>query len=727
MSILYSKRNALRLCALTLAALMLLVGCAQNPVISSGVSDTLGTEAVTDAQNGNETPGETPPPDSKYSTDAYNIISKSEYVDKTTSGFLAMLAGFLSGHEFAQSSEGKCAIGMPDSKFEYLGGLYATNSSCDKHIKHVTSGLWEVWFDDDFSVDIVNQYILADMYRQKYTTCQKLITDGWINYDVWDMGGGQRKAGAYGVISRRNYLPQFAGNTEYDNWYSYLSESYIATDSLGMNAPGMPETARELAEMFSQVTGDRDNMLWAQMFAVMISRAYFESDIEALIRTSAESVFPEGSWPREVMIDVFEVYEKYPDDWREAYKDYESRHYLKGDTTQSDTDINCGFVILDLLYGKGDYMETCKIGSLAGYDCETTCGIALTILGIMGGTDILPEETNEKIWQDGRGILVNLVCPGDRDDEGVWMIADGLAERMEIIKVIEKYQKNFESVLAEQGGAMDEYYYYIPKQQLDGYDAVVIENGDFETGDLSGYTVTGDVSAITVAVTGRYAAKLENNGSLTTKVSGLKVGESYAFTAFVRTSDASSAFLFARENGGANAVTASVRATKGTPKYEAQSNVKRTLVFTATAAEMELGVIFVGTGAEFAVADSLTLIRLNETSAGVAEIKEPADNNTYQGSIAIKLNVNTAGEHYLKVRFANANTSIVDLPLTVNYKKYASAALYKTDAIDGAEAVDCLYIPIVLEEGENIISSSFKSSVQIYSAEIVDITARIEQ
>ena len=259
---------------------MLTCGCGQ-----ASVTDTMGgtdTDADTSQGTSADTEGEKlppPPPDSQYTEDKYKVISKETYIDKTTAGFLSQLVGFLSGHEFAKSSDGKCAVAMPDAKFEYLGGLYATDPRCDKHIKHVTSELWEVWFDDDFSVDVVNQYILSDMYKQKFTVCQKLITDGWINYDVWDMGGGQRKAGAYGVISRRNYLPQFAGNTEYDNWYSYLSEPYIATDTLGMNAAGMPETARDLAAVFSSVTGDRDNTMWAQFFSVMISRAFIISII----------------------------------------------------------------------------------------------------------------------------------------------------------------------------------------------------------------------------------------------------------------------------------------------------------------------------------------------------------------------------------------------------------------------------------------------------------------
>lgn len=713
---------AVRLVSLILALMTLLCGCAQTP---AGTIGSDGSQDTGSADTGVSDPTVLPDPDTSYSRDEYNIMSKSEYLDRTTAGFLSQLVGCLSGHEFTKSADGKCAVGMPDSKFEYLGGLYGADPRSDKHIKHVTSGLWEVWFDDDFSVDIVNQYILSDMYRQKHTVCQKLITDGWINYDVWDMGGGQRQAGAYGVISRRNYLPQFAGNTEYDNWYSYLSEAYIATDTLGMNAAGMPETARELSAVFSQVTGDRDNVLWAQMFSVMISRAYFENDIESLIRTTADSVFPDGSWPREVLADVFEVYEKYPDDWRAAYRDFESRHYLAGDTTNADTDINCGFVILDLLYGEGDYMQTCKIGSLAGYDCETTAGIALTVLGVMGGCDILPEQTNEQIWQDGRGILVNQVCPAHRDDKGVWMIADGLAERMEIKAVIEKYVKNFESVLLESGGVADEYYYYIPKQPLLSTDSIVIPNGDFETGDLTRFTVTGEASVIGVAVTGTSALQLKNNASVSTKLTGLKQGERYAFTAFVRTTDNSCAYLYAREPGAANTVCASVRETKGTPKYEAQSNVKRTLVFTATSSEMEIGISFSGTGAEYAVADSLTLIRLTETSAGEVKITNPSESSRYNGAISMTVNTKSAGEYYLKLTFANDTNKIVDLPITVNYKKYATASLYKSASKDGWQSVDCLYIPIVLIEGENTVSSTFTSNVYIYSVELVEVTERM--
>ena len=667
-----------------------------------------------------------PVPDPAYSSDEYLILGKDEYLDKTQAGFLSQLVGFLSGYEFVKASGDRCYVAMPDKWFEYCNGPYAGDNPhkrmTDKYILNQSTGIHEVWFDDDFSVDVVNQYILSNMYIQKRTLCQNYITDGWLSFNVWDMGGGQRKVGAYGLINRNNYLPQFAGNTEYGNWYSYLSEPYLGTDTLGMNAPGMPETATHLASIFSQVTGDRDNLRWAQMFSTMISMAYFEKDIPALIKKSAEATFPADSWPSVVLDEVFALYEKYPDNWRTAYKEFERRHYVANNTTQTDTDINCGFVIFDLLYGGGDYMTTCKIGSLAGYDCESTCGIALTVLGVMNGTSILPEETNAMIWQEGKGVLTNLVEDGL--DEGIWMIAEGLPERIQISKVIDMYRKNFEKILVERGGAMDDNFYYIPKETQTSYSSVKIENGDFETGDLSGYTKTGTVTISDLATTGFYSAKLSDNATLTTKVSGLEAGKTYSLSAYIRTTENATALLFAQSKGGADAVCASVHKTVGTPKYEAQSTVKRTLTFTATSSEMEIGVKFIGSGSEYSIVDNFILHKTQETPVGTVTIKNKAADNVYAQTLELSINSEKKTEVYLKIKFDNSNSSIVNVPITINGTKYASAALYKTCGTNGMESANHVYIPVVLKEGDNTVSLAPKGKISVYSAELVEVQNR---
>ncbi len=718
-----AKKRLVVAVSLMILSAMLLSACAKAPSVSDNTENTGNGDTITD--NTTQTPPEAAEPDPAYPLDKYRVISKQEYTDKTTAGFLSQLVGFLSGFEFVKDVGTRCYVGMPDGWFKYCKGPYAADNVhihlTDKHKKDKQTGLYEVWFDDDFSVDVVNQYILSDMYRSKKTVSQKYITDGWLTYDVWDMGGGQRKVGAYGLISRNGYLPQFAGNTEYENWYSYLSEPYLGTDTLGMSAAGMPETARAHAEIFSSVTGDRDNVRWAQMFAAMISLSYFEDDIETIIKEAAK-VFPEQCWARTVLDEVFALYEKYPNDWRRAYREFENRHYVLGDTTQTDTDINCGFVIFDLLYGEGDYMKTCQIGSLAGYDCESTCGIALTILGIMGGTEILPEETNTLVWQDGEGALCNRTSEGEKQD--IWMIADGLPEKIKIKTVIEKYQQNFESVLLEQGGAMDEHFYYIPMESLSEYRSVKIDNYDFETGNTTGYSTQGKVEMTKLASTGFWAVKLSDNGEVATKVSGLEVGKTYSLTAYIKTTANATAYLFARNIGGADGFSASVHQTTGTPKYEAQSAVKRTLVFTATASEMEIGVRFSGGAGEYAIADGFIMYETEESSAGTVTVKDNSSDGKYTSIISLTVKNTTKKEAYLKLKFANKNSKIVNLPIKIGGVAYATAALYKTPTAPYLQACDTVYIPITLTSSGSIVEISFSGSIYIYEAEFVNVANR---
>ena len=703
-----------RLCALLLAVLML-VSCSGNVPADT----TVATDPVTDA------PVTLDPnaPDPAYPEADYLVISKEEYLDKTTAGFLSQLVGFLSGFEFVTLSGGRCRVAMPDSWFVYCRGPYAEANAnkkhTDKHLRNKETQQWEVWFDDDFSVDVVNQYILSDMYRSKSTISAKYITDGWVKYDVYDMGGGQRSVGAYALASKNNYLPSFAGNTEYGNWYSYCTVAYLGADTMGMNAAGMPQVAADICGLFASMTGDRDNVLWAQMFGTMMSYAYFETDIKTVI-LKASAVFPDGSHPLEIVDEVFEIYEKYPTNWRSAYKEFENNHYVKDVTRNTDTDINCGFVLLDLLYGGGDYYETCKIASLAGYDCESTAGIALSVLGIMGGMEILPEETNTLIWLDGEGTLVNLNDPNL--EKGYWMTADGLPDRIKIATVVDKYRANFESVLLENGGAMDDKYYYIPRTELGSYKAIELSDPDFESGKLDAYTVKGDVKITSSATMGKYAVEIKNGGELYATVNGLEKGKTYALNAYIL-SKSGATLMFARESGGANAVCVSVNKTEGTPKYPEQSTVRRTLTFTATAETMEIGVTYIGGDTTNAIVDSLCLIQIEEKSLGTVKISEPVADNYYKGVVKMDVTSESEKEIYLKVTFRNPSSAIVDVAVSTNGRAYASGAFHKTAKdITGMTQVDFVYLPVVLKNGENTVKLDLGNNrVYIDSVELVDV------
>ena len=643
---------------------------------------------------------------------AYRVLSKADYIDKTTAGFVAQVVGMLTGYEFVTlpgSDRGR--VGMPDEWFDICAGPYAGPNPhkihTNKLIKNEETGLWETWIDDDFSVDIFNQYILRDTYAEKGTVCQKYISSGWLKYDVYDMGGGNRYAGAYAYSKKYGYLPQFAGNTEFGNKYSDCTEPYLGADTIGMDAAGMPESAAQISGIFASITGERDNVGWARMFAVLMARAYFESDIPHLIRSSAE-IFDANAWHRQVIDEIFALYEKYPNDWRLAYTELENKYYVPNKTRMTDNTVNCGFVLLDLLYGGGDYMETCKIGALAGYDCESTCGIALTVVAIMDGMRSLPEKVNELVWQNGEGVITNLAPEGLK--EMYWMHSLTLPDRIKITDIVEMYRLNFESILKERGGYWDEENYYIPNEEIKAHDSIKLENSGFEAAELVGWRVVrGNADLTSLATAGLNAVKLTENGEIRQHISGLKVGEKYKLTAFVMSSPETDAYLFADKS------CVSINKTEGYTAFTAHKPVLRELTFVASAEECDIGISAYGDG--YAIADDVTLIRVEEGLAGTAELAE----NSESVSVACK----SDKEVYLRLDFENVSGAIVHASLNVDGEYYCGFAFRKTaPAPDGFTSADCVYLPVTLGIGEHMLDITVDGEISIKTAGLVTVKNR---
>ena len=643
----------------------------------------------------------------------YYVLSADTYMDKMKSGFLAQIVGFMSGYEFAQNADGTARIAMPDNWFEMCNGPYATYNSRNpketKLTKNAQTGMWEIWNDDDYSIDILNQYILRDMYAQYGTVASKLIKDDWVRYDVWDMGGGHRTFGAYGLFKNKNYLPQFVGTTEFGNLFNVNGEPYIANETLGLNTPGMPNRAVELATLFAGVTSDRDPTEWAKLFAAMISMAYFEDDVPTLIRNAAE-VLPEGSYERKVIDIVFRLKEEYPTDWRRAVTKAEQEchraHYdLEGYV--GETGINCSFILISLLYGDGDYYDTCRICSLAGHGGDSTTPVALTIVAVMNGMKNLPDAVDEKIWQDGKGEIINRPVAGT--NSAYHMYCAGLPERLKLTDIIDLYRDNFEKLLVEAGGKVKNGKYYIPKTALATPDTVLPTEG-FESGNLNGYTTTGGSVGTETPFAGSYSARIAGNesrdGVIAKQITGLTVGKTYRVTAFVSASAGTTAYLFAREAGKDGVRTA---------VCDSQKYLKRELTFTATAATMEVGLLYPAGNASHksAAMDELTVVRVEETRT--AEVTRTADN-------IFTLRGGDGKESMLKLTLSNATDKIVNAKVTVDGKTYASVPFSRTGA---AGDIGTVYVPVVVGSETKIVFDFGAETVTIRDAAVVRVTERI--
>ena len=658
----------------------------------------------------------------------YYVLSKADYEDKTRAAYLAKLTSFFTDYKFVWNRDGSPRVALPDSWYGVMKGSDTQKNPYHQKVaklfKNETTGIWESYVADSFGIDILNLYILRDMYEQYGTPTTKVMTDDWVKYDVWDMGGGHRTMGAYALSKNKGYVAPYVGRAEYGNHYSWCEEPWIETNTLGMVAAGMPNVAVDLTAMFGPFTGDTDNLGWTDYIAAMYAMAYYESDIPTLIRDAA-AIFAEDSWEREVIAICMKLYKENPTDWRRAIvlaEDLCTRrnyHYYSRQTTvneQSRVDINMAFSILGLLYGNGDFDLTCKIFSLSGYDARGVC--FLPVLGIIGGTAVLPEEANTYLWQDGKGIIVNTYVEEAANDKGIWMHHAGLPENYKLTDIMDMFRENFERVLVENGGKIVGGNYYIPKTNFRTYDYVKINNYNFETGDLAGWTSLGGAAPeiSTYAFYGEYALKVNGDPSRESgayqTITGLKVGSVYRLDAYALSSKDATGYLFARDASG-KTQTASVAAQT--------DFVKRDLVFRATAETMQIGLMLPACASTcYAIADELTLYRLEETTPSGMQITLPMEAATvgtilnaegkYENSVRITVDGKSSREVLLKCTFANPSNAIVDAKITVNGESFGTVPFYKTGVL-AKNGADVAYIPVVLNKDVNTVDLAYDGKV----------------
>ena len=657
----------------------------------------------------------------------YYVLSKADYADKTRAAYLAKLTSFFTDYKFVWNRDGSPRVALPDSWYGVMKGSDTQNNPYHQKVaklfKNETTGIWESYIADAFGIDILNLHILRDMYEQYGTPTTKVMTDDWVKYDVWDMGGGHRTMGAYALSKNKGYVVPYVGRAEYGNRYSWCEEPWIETNTLGMVAAGMPNVAVDLTAMFGPFTGDTDNLGWTDYIAAMYAMAYYESDIPTLIRDAA-AIFAEDSWEREVIAICMKLYKENPTDWRRsvtlAEKLCTRRNFyyysIPAINEQSRVDINMAFSILGLLYGNGDFDKTCKIFSLSGYDARGVC--FLPVLGIIGGTAVLPEEANTYLWQDGKGIIVNTYVEEAANDKGIWMHHAGLPENYKLSDIMDMFRENFERVLVENGGKIVGNTYYIPKTNFRTYDYVKINNYNFETGDLTGWTSLGGTAPedTNYSFFGDHALKIvgspnAESGAYQT-VSGLKVGATYRLDAYALSSKDATAYLFAKGASG-NVQTASIAAET--------EFVKRDLVFRATSATMQIGLMLPACDSTcYAIADELTLYRLEETTPSGMQVTLPMEAATvgtilnaegkYENSVRITVDGKSAREVLLKCTFANPSNAIVDAKITVNGESFDTVPFYKTGALTKT-GVDVTYIPVVLDKDVNTVDLAYDGKV----------------
>ncbi|MEI6605556.1 MAG: ADP-ribosylglycohydrolase family protein, partial [Verrucomicrobiota bacterium] len=176
----------------------------------------------------------------------------------------------------------------------------------------------------------------------------------------------------------------------------------IEADFSGLIAPGMPNVPIAMGEKFGRIMNYGDGIYGGQFIGAMVAEAFFEKDVVKIIEAGLKAI-PAESQYAEMVRDMLKWSKECPTwlaCWQRCEDKYrKGREYNKAPTALDGVEckINGAYVLMGLLYGKGDLDETMKIACRCGEDSDCNPSSAGGVLFATLGYSKLPERFTKEL------------------------------------------------------------------------------------------------------------------------------------------------------------------------------------------------------------------------------------------------------------------------------------------------------------------------------------------
>ncbi|MBN1816351.1 MAG: nucleoside hydrolase [Sedimentisphaerales bacterium] len=222
-------------------------------------------------------------------------------------------------------------------------------------------------------------------------------------YALWHANRAGRDNLRSGIAPPDSGHPQF-------NAHADDIDYQIEADYSGLIAPGLPNVAIELGEIFGRLMNYGDGLYGGQFVGGMYAEAFFEDNPLKIVLAGLKCI-PAQSQYAECIRDVLTWYKKYPDDWQKTWQlieakyqdnpDYRRASCDKGDFN-IDAKINGAYIVMGLLYGESDMDKTIIISTRCGQDSDCNPANSGGILGTVIGFKNLPDKFKSALNQEGK-------------------------------------------------------------------------------------------------------------------------------------------------------------------------------------------------------------------------------------------------------------------------------------------------------------------------------------
>lgn len=300
--------------------------------------------------------------------------------------------------------------GKPDQPSIWGEGV---PSDLSPTIDFVLRGTEEVWgSDDDTDIEYMYQYLMYSQETSILTPQQ--IRDGWLTHikaeeENYLWVSNQR---AFDLM-REGMLPSATGTPENNEHYAMI-DAQLTTEIFGILSPARPDVARNIAELPIQTTARYEAQYISEFYVTMHALATNRKAIESLkefvqqIADEARLILPDSTYPAKMydfVKSMYEsgvpwettrdsIYQRYQVEQADGYDLTSQNLYCNGCFAAG---INFAASLVSLFYGEGDFIETVKIGTLAGWDSDNPTATWGGLLGFLYGKESLENAYDQPL------------------------------------------------------------------------------------------------------------------------------------------------------------------------------------------------------------------------------------------------------------------------------------------------------------------------------------------
>jgi hypothetical protein len=390
------------------------------------------------------------------------VISKAELSDRIMGFWNGQLLGNYIGFPFENLYREEPIPILIERVYtaDYDGeiGLRINKTDRRGHIPVLAASVGGAFSDDDTDVEFVTLHAV-ETYGLDITYPE--ITQAWkthINDFIWVANREAR------TLMDQGFVAPDTGRKE-NNKHWFQIDPQLVNEIWSAFYPGMVKQATERALWGARITNDDWGTHATMAYAAMISAAFFEDDVDELVKLAVTAVPRSGPFAEGIR-DVIRWHQK-NDDWRltrqlihDKYWAYKQDGYAAPVSVVSS--LNNGLTgIMAILYGEGDYTKTVGIATSAGYDCDNQAATLGGLIGVMKGMSGLNDSVVEQMktlpaWHAWEEPFNNTYVNISRDE---------IALRTPITEIVERIVAVAETAIRDNGGRMEyrdgETYYVI--------------------------------------------------------------------------------------------------------------------------------------------------------------------------------------------------------------------------------------------------------------------------